>query len=76
VTAGGGDAFVVKLSGTGAHLWSSAFGDADGQSVRAIDTDASSHVVIAGSFAGSIDFGTGPLTTSAIPDAFVAKLAP
>lgn len=73
VSAGGSDLFVAKFGPDGAHLWSRRFGDAAGQGEPALAVGASGGVVIAGSFAGTVDFGGGPLTSAGSGDAFVAS---
>lgn len=55
------------------HLWSKRFGDGDGQGAQAAAVDALRNVIIAGSFAGTVDFGGGVLTSAGYSDIFVAK---
>ena len=57
------------------HLWSKRFGDESFQGTSAVAFDASGHVIVAGGYIGTVDFGGGPLTC-AKPAIFVAKLAP
>jgi len=80
------DIFVAKLSGAdGSHFWSKAIGNtsADGGGGGAsVASDAGGNVFVTGWFAGTVDFGGGPLTS--IPsqdgepsgDIFVLKLHP
>lgn len=72
----GNDIFIVKLSSTGQYLWAKRFGDADLQGVSGIAFDASSNLVVTGSFVGNLDFGGGALdaTGSQFTDVYVAKL--
>ena len=72
--AGGQDVFVVKLDPYGTHVWSRAFGDAGTQAALAVAIGPDGHVVLAGRFAGTIDFGDGPLTSADKEDLFVAAL--
>jgi hypothetical protein len=75
VSAGLSDAFVAKLSPTGAHLWSKMYGDAQDQSANAVIADAQGNVLVTGSFnGGPVDFGGTILTSQAVSDAFVVKL--
>lgn len=74
-TAGGPDVFVAKLDPAGGHAWSRRYGDAVAQGGEGIAADATG-VLVTGSFAGTIDFGPGPMTSAGAGDAFVAKLAP
>jgi hypothetical protein len=72
---GAGDIFLFKYLGTnGTCLWSKSFGGSTndaGQGV-AIDANDSDSVIATGYFNGTVDFGGGPLTSSA-DDIFVAK---
>jgi hypothetical protein len=74
-SAGGNDIFVAKYDGQdGAHLWSKRFGDGADQIARSVAVGPSGDLVVTGSFAGSVDFGTGSLTSGGSFDLFVAKL--
>ena len=72
-SAGGDDIFVAKLDRGGAHLWSRAFGDASDQNGNGITVDSMGNILVAGDFAGQVDFGGGPLISAGWYDAFVAK---
>ena len=69
----GGDVFVAKFNAAGAHQWSQRFGDASDQATDAVVIDATGGVVIAGYFAGVINFGGSNLTSAGGYDVFVAK---
>jgi hypothetical protein len=58
----------------GALLWAKRFGDAGDQIATGIATDAAGNVFVAGRFAGTVDFGGGPLTSAGGTDIFVVKL--
>jgi hypothetical protein len=74
-SAGGKDMFVVKLGPAGEHIWSKVFGDKDADQVASsIAVGADGSAVITGNFAGSIDFGGGPLASAGGKDVFVVKL--
>jgi hypothetical protein len=77
-TAGNGDSFVAKLSPSGAHLWSKAFGDATNQVGSGVATDAAGNVILSGYFLGTMNFGapTAPMTTAGGADCYIAKLDP
>jgi len=68
--AGGGGGVDVTA------IWSERFGDATTQLVTDVAIDGNGDIVIAGSFLGTLDFGSGiqPLVTAGDHDAFVAKL--
>ncbi len=70
------DMFVAKFDATGAHQWSKNFGDANfglGDAAAVLAVDGSGSVIIAGSFNGTVDLGSGPLTSAGTSDIFVAK---
>jgi Beta-propeller repeat len=69
-----GSAFVVKLSASGAPVWSESFGASSfGGSVA---TDATGDVLVTGLFDGSIVFGGVTFAASAEGSTFVVKLDP
>jgi hypothetical protein len=73
VSMGASDIFLAKFD-SGAHiLWSKRFGDASAQQSYGIAVDTTDNVLISGSFAGSVDFGTGPLASAGDSDIFLAK---
>jgi len=57
-------------------LWSQRFGGESWASGSSVAVDASGNVFLAGSFAGSVDFGGGPLVSAGGEDIFVAKFDP
>ncbi len=71
------DAFVVKLSSDGGHLWSSYIGGDSSDYGRGIAVDSSDNVLVTGD-TGSPDWVSGGWDTShnGSGDAFVAKLSP
>ncbi len=74
VSTGGADAFLVKLSTAGDHLWSKRLGGADDQAGSSIAVDGSGNVVLTGSFDGSVSLGgNAPLVSMGSTDIFVAK---
>jgi hypothetical protein len=77
VPGGDHDVVVGKYAGaTGAYAWAKRFGDSDVQVAESVAVDPMGHVVVAGYFEGTLDFGLGALTSTNTkdPDAFVAKL--
>ena len=73
---GGDDAFVTKLSASGAHLWSTYLGGSDSDNGSGVAVDAAGSVLITGQ-TGSSGWVSGGFDTShnGGNDAFVAKLS-
>ena len=74
ISAGNLDLFVAKFDQLGNHLWSRRFGDVQFQSAFDVAPYDSENVLIAGTFAGGIDFGGGPLVNTGGKDLFLTKL--
>jgi hypothetical protein len=74
-SAGGRDAFLVKYSSAGAHLWSKRFGSTGQDSGSSVAVDSSGNVFVAGTFTGSINLGGTTLTSAGGADIFVAKFS-
>src|SRR5439155_16839326 len=64
-------------SATGIPVWARGFdqGSLDYATRGAVAVDAGSNVFVVGTFEGTVNFGTGPLTAAGT-DAFVAKYSP
>jgi hypothetical protein len=74
-SAGGADLFVARFGPSGAHVWSKGFGSTGDQFARAVGTDASSNILLTGSFYGSLTFGGSTFTSAGEnDDMFVTKL--
>lgn len=71
-SAGGTDAFVVKLSPAGAVLWSLRLGGAGNDTAAAVAVDGANNIVVTGEMGGTVDFGGGPVTGTG----YVVKLGP
>src|SRR5207244_6038240 len=66
--------FVSKYSPTGATMWSKCLGGVlGGGTGRAVAVGGSANVLVTGKFSGTIDFGTGALTSAGRSSIFVAK---
>lgn len=74
VSAGGQDAFVVKLDAAGAHVWSKRFGEFGTDAGVGAAFDSAGNVLLTGTFTSKIDFGLGPIAGG--NDSWVAKLTP
>ncbi len=66
--------YLVKLSSAGAHVFSDGYGSSGSeQFARHVAVDGADNIVIAGPFAGSVNFGGGNLTSAGERDGYVAK---
>lgn len=77
-SAGMNDVFIVKLDASGGHVWSKRYGTAKDQAGRSIAVDGAGNAYVTGYYLGTIDFGTGAMTSQGglFEDIFVAKLDP
>jgi hypothetical protein len=73
---GGKDILVARFGPNGEVRWAKTFGDTADQLARDVAVDADGHVIVVGEFAGTVDFGTGPLTSAGGLDAFVVAFDP
>jgi uncharacterized repeat protein (TIGR02543 family)/LPXTG-motif cell wall-anchored protein len=76
-SAGGTDAYLLKLNSTGDYESFTQFGSTSQDKGSAITIDSADNVYVIGDFAGTIDFDPGPGTTNKTPtnyDAFIVKL--
>jgi hypothetical protein len=77
-SAGGSDAFVSKLDGTGRFAWARALGGPNADQASAVAVDAQGNAYTTGSFTGTADFDPSPaafnLTSAGGSDIFVSKL--
>jgi hypothetical protein len=67
------DRFVVKLDGSGNHLWSKHFGSLIGKVGAGIVIDGADQLIVAGGLTGTVDLGGGTLTSAGDVDVYVAK---
>ncbi len=72
VPVGGSDLLIFKLDADGKYLWSKAYGSDGSENARAVAIDSKGNILVVGSLAGPIDFGSGPLPQSNA-SLFVAK---
>jgi hypothetical protein len=76
LTSLGFDAFVAKFSATGSHVWSKRFGGDSADYGYSVAAGANGEIVIGGSFRGTIDFGSGPMSNGgSYSDGFLARLS-
>lgn len=69
------DIVVLALDAQHSTLWAKRWGDVDGDSAMDVAVAPNGAIFAAGSFTGTLDFGTGsPLVSAGKADAFVVKL--
>jgi FlgD Ig-like domain len=66
------DIAVAKFDASGGHIWSQRFGNDSYLLAQSIAADGPGNVVITGYFAGTVDFGGGPLSSGG-SDMFLAE---
>jgi hypothetical protein len=62
------DAFLLKLSAGGEHVWSMRMGDKDHDQVRGVSVNAEGRVAVAGLFRFTLNLDPGPLESTRKPD--------
>src|SRR5437763_2819002 len=68
--------FVSKYSQSGAAMWSKCLsGDLGGGTGRAVAVDGNGNVLVTGKFSGTVDFGTGPITSAGAAAISLARYA-
>ena len=68
------DAFIAKYSAsTGDCLWVKQIGGTSNDEILSAALDGNGDLVVGGYFAGTVDFGAGPLTSAGYNDGFVGK---
>ncbi|WP_437674630.1 MopE-related protein [Sorangium sp. So ce131] len=73
-SAGSSDVCLVKLDPGGNLLASGCYGDASSQTVSDLAVSAGGSAVLAGSFAGTLTFGSATLVSETGQDAFLVKV--
>ena len=71
---GHSSAFVMALDPQGKHLWSWSFTGDDEMVVNGLAASSSGKIAATGSFAGTVDFGSGPAMSDGAEDAFLAMI--
>ena len=74
--SGTGDAFVAKLTPTGAYAWAVRAGGTDVVTPTGVATLADGSAIVSGRFSGTATFGSTTLTSAGSFDVFVAKTTP
>ncbi len=73
MSTGACDVFLAKFDSMGTHVWSNQYGDSDYQGGISLACDNLNNIILLGVFAGSINFGSGPLISAGGSDIFLAK---
>lgn len=74
VSAGSSDIVVAQYEyADGAHVWSNRYGSTGSDQGLTIDVDASSNILVSGSFSGTVGFGGASLPSAGLADIFLAK---
>ncbi len=71
-SAGFADVFLLELAANGDWVWNETFGDANPQGVSWVDVDDQGRIALTGTFKGTVDFGSGSLSSTAANAAYVA----
>lgn len=72
--SGGHNMFIAKFSSDGTHQWSKNVGYYSSGNSAAIDNDGT--IFVTGTFAGTVNFGAGPISTPANFKTFLARYSP
>jgi len=70
---GDADVFLAKISSSGSIVWSRSMGGTFSDLGEGVAVDRNGDVLVTGRFQGTVDFGTGNLTSAGGYDIFVAK---
>lgn len=73
--AGNSDAYLAKLSPSGAHLWSDRYGDDVSQYAMSVTAAADDSLIAVGRFEGTMDLGGNPLVSAGAEDGFVGRFS-
>lgn len=74
-TRGVYDLAVAKLDREGMHIWSRRFGGSGADRPEGLAVAPNGDVIVVGAFEATADFGSGPLPSEGLRDAFVLRLA-
>ena len=74
-SAGQTDIVLAKYDGSGVHQWSLRLGSFTDDIGYSTAVDGSGNALVAGTFTGTVDFGSGVLSSEGGTDAFVVKFS-
>jgi hypothetical protein len=72
---GNHDAFLAKVSATGALSWITPWGSTDSDACHVVRLNSAGDPIVYGGFEGTVTFGTDTLTSSGFIDYYVARLS-
>jgi hypothetical protein len=72
-SAASSDMFLVKLDGSGNHVWSKRYGGSGSDYPSGLAIDPSGSLYVTGSFTSQTDLGSGTLVSQGSDDVFLAK---
>lgn len=75
VSPGAGDGFIAEFDTAGTYVSDEHFGTSVEENARSIVADAFGGIVVMGYFAGTLDFGGGPIVSAGSDDIFVVRFA-
>jgi hypothetical protein len=73
--SGGRNVFIVKYAAAGTHVFSALYGDDSTQEATDVAIDASGNAVVVGHLRGTLDFGSGPISSPNNDHVFIARVA-
>jgi len=76
LSVGASDAFVAKLSDSGAPVWATQVYSGTNDAIHGLEAMSDGSVAVTGKFEGGIDFGSFSLTSAGMSDVFVARTGP
>ena len=74
--SGNYDIFIARFTPNGTNLWAKRSGGPSDDRGKAVTADSNGNVIATGSFAQSVDFGGGLMTTNGGANAYAVKLTP
>jgi hypothetical protein len=73
--AGGVNAFIVQYTSAGVHAFSNLYGDDSNQQLVDVAIDAAGNAVVVGWLRGTLDFGSGPISSPTNDRVFISRVA-
>jgi hypothetical protein len=74
-SAGSNDIYLARFDSLGALIAAKRYGDESSQGARSVQVDPAGVPILLGEFAGTVDFGAGPLSAVGLKDIFIERNA-